>query len=148
MSFSINRAIITGNCTKQPELRFTPSGTAVLNFSVATNRSVKDEQADGGYRDVATFHNITVFGKICDWLSKNLAKGQAVTVTGRIENSTYEKEGKTFYSSKIIADDVIPHRSPKTTSGAPTQHQEEQNQPDPTDSWGDPTPDDGEETPF
>ena len=143
MSFSINQAILVGNCARNPELRYTPNKVAVLNFSIATNRSVKNEQAEGGYEDVATFHNVIVFGKIAEWLSKNLIQGQAVTVYGRIDNSSYEKDGVTKYSSKIIAEDVIPHRSKKATAGASTPQQE----PDLTDDWT-PPEEEGEPTPF
>ncbi|MFA5895025.1 MAG: single-stranded DNA-binding protein, partial [Candidatus Shapirobacteria bacterium] len=60
MAFSINMAIISGNITRDPELRFTPSGQAVCSFGVATNRSIKKGEQ---WEDVPTFHNVVQWGK-------------------------------------------------------------------------------------
>lgn len=105
MAFSINQVYLVGNVASEVELRYTPNGTAVLNFSVATNRSVK--QGDN-WEDVPTFHRIVVWSKLAEYLAQNISKGSKVVITGRIENSSYEKDGQKFYKSEIVAQDVIP----------------------------------------
>lgn len=105
MPFSINLAIVTGNITRDPELRFTPSGQAVCSFSVATNRSVKRGEQ---WEDVATFHNIVQWGKSAEYTANNFKKGTKVTITGRIDNRSYDaKDGTKKYISEIVADTVI-----------------------------------------
>ena len=105
MAFSINLAMITGNCTRDPELRFTPSGQAVCSFGVATNRSIKKGEQ---WEDVATFHNVVQWGKPAEYTSNALKKGMKVTVTGRIDNRSYDaKDGTKKYISEIVADTVI-----------------------------------------
>lgn len=105
MAFSINMAIISGNITRDPELRFTPSGQAVCSFGVATNRSIKKGEQ---WEDVPTFHNVVQWGKPAEFTANNLKKGMKVTVTGRIDNRSYDaKDGTKKYISEIVADTVI-----------------------------------------
>lgn len=99
-------AVITGNVTRDPELRYTPSGSAVCSFGVATNHSIKRGDQ---WEDVPTFHNIVVWGKQAEYISNNVKKGTKVSLTGRIENRQYDaKDGTKKYISEIIADTVIP----------------------------------------
>lgn len=125
MAFNINKVILLGNCTKVQELRYTPGNTAVLKFGLATNHSKKDGD---GYKDVATFHNIVVYGKIAEWLAQNIVKGQTMTITGRIDNYSYEKDGAKRYGTQIVAEDVIPHRGKQNT-----QSQDDQGTPEAED---------------
>lgn len=107
MAFSINQVYLVGNISSDVELRYTPNGNPVCNFSLATNRSVKNQNDE--WQDVPTFHKIVVWGKIGEWLAQNVSKGNKVIVTGRIDNSSYEdKEGNKRYKSEIVAQDVIP----------------------------------------
>jgi single-strand DNA-binding protein len=107
MAFSINHVTLVGNLTKDPELKYTPSGTPVCQFSVATNRSVKQE--DGTYKDFPTFHRVLVWQKMAEFVSSKIQKGNKVYVDGRIENRTYEKKDGTIgYTSEIVAQNVIP----------------------------------------
>ena len=116
MAFSINIAIITGNLTRDPELRYTPSGTAVCSFGVATNHSIKK---DDQWTDIPTFHNIVVWGKQAEYLSNNLKKGMKVSLTGRIDNRQYDaKDGTKKYISEIIADTVVPFTDKKLVDTA------------------------------
>ena len=106
MAFSINMAIITGNVTRDPELRYTPSGSAVCSFGVATNHSIKKGEQ---WENVPTFHNIVVWGKQAEYISNNVKKGVKVSLTGRIDNRQYDaKDGTKKYISEIVADNVIP----------------------------------------
>lgn len=121
MAFSINHVTLLGNVTKDLELKYTPSNTAVVRLSVATNFSRK--QADGTYKDFPTFHNVVVFGKIAEFLSKNINKGSKIYVDGRVDNRSYQaNDGTTKYVSEVIADNVIPMMAPKVagqTTAAP-----------------------------
>lgn len=106
MPFSINLAIITGNVTRDPELRYTPSGSAVCSFGVATNHSVKKGDQ---WENLPTFHNIVVWGKQAEYISNNVKKGMKVSLSGRIDNRQYDaKDGTKKYISEIVADTVIP----------------------------------------
>lgn len=106
MAFSINMAVITGNVTRDPELRYTPSGSAVCSFGVATNHSIKRGEE---WENVPTFHNIVVWGKQAEYISNTLKKGMKVSLTGRIDNRQYDaKDGTKKYISEIVADNVIP----------------------------------------
>lgn len=114
MAFSINLAIITGNITRDPELRYTPSGSAVCSFGVATNHSIKK---DDQWTDVPTFHNIVMWGKPAEYIANTIKKGMKVSLTGRIDNRQYDaKDGTKKYISEIVAETVIPFTEPKTGS--------------------------------
>ena len=106
MAFSINMAVITGNVTRDPELRYTPSGAPVCSFGVATNHSIKK---DDQWTDIPTFHNIVVWGKQAEYISNTVKKGMKVSLSGRIDNRQYDaKDGPKKYISEIVADTVIP----------------------------------------
>ena len=115
MSFSINKIYLAGNTTNDPELKYTPNGNPVLNFSMATNRGSKGK--DGVYKNIPTFHRIIVWGKIAEYLARNLKKGDQVVVEGRQDNRSYEdKDGNKKYISEVIADSCIPPRRQKAES--------------------------------
>lgn len=103
--FDVNKAIIVGNITRDPELTYTPKGTALLKFGVATNKSNRNE--DGSYTDVPIYHNIIGWSKLAERVSKVASKGQKAYIEGRIENRTYEKDGQTKFTSEIVADNII-----------------------------------------
>lgn len=103
MGFNINLAIIAGNVTREPELRYTPSGKAICKFSVATNHSVKNGDK---WDNVPTYHNIIVWGKQGEYLGDSLHKGDRVAIQGRISESKWEKDGQTYRRTEIIADNV------------------------------------------
>lgn len=100
----INMALLFGNLTRDPELRALPSGVNVCNFSVATNRVFKDR--DGKEQEQTDFHNIIVFGRQADSVSKFLKKGSSVFVEGRMQTRSWEKDGKKMYRTEVIADRV------------------------------------------
>lgn len=121
MPFSINLAIITGNVTRDPELRYTPSGSAVCSFGVATNHSIKRGEQ---WENIPTFHNIVVWGKQAEYISNNVKKGMKVSLSGRIDNRQYDaKDGTKKYISEIIADTVVPFTDRRSgdEQGAPVE---------------------------
>ena len=100
----INKAILFGNLTRDPELRALPSGMNVCNFSVATNRVYKDR--DGKKQEQTDFHNVVVFGKQADTVNQYLKKGSSVYVEGRMQTRSWEQNGEKKYRTEVIADSV------------------------------------------
>ncbi len=101
----INKAIIVGNLTRDPELRSMPTGNKVCSFGVATNRVWKDK--DGQKQEDTNFHNIVVFGRQGENCGQYLKKGQSVAIEGRIQTRSWEgQDGQKKYRTDIIADRV------------------------------------------
>ena len=97
---NLNKAFIFGNLTKDPELKSLPSGTKVVSFGVATNRTWKDK--DGVKQEDTTFHNIVAFGKQAEVLAQYMKKGKSIFVEGRITNRSWDdKDGTKKYRSEI-----------------------------------------------
>jgi len=95
----MNKAIIVGHTGKDPKVTTAKSGTTICNFTVATN--------DGwGENKKTNWHNVVCFGKTAQYAGDNLTKGKLVVVEGNIDYSSYEKDGKTVYVTKIIASNV------------------------------------------
>lgn len=99
----MNRAVLVGRLTRDPELRYTPTGAAVANFTLAVNRPFTNQQ---GERD-ADFINCVAWRRQAENLAKFMKKGNMVGVDGRIQTRTYEdQDGKTVYVTEIVADNV------------------------------------------
>jgi len=106
MARSLNKAQLIGNLTKDPELKYTPQGVAVCNFSVATNRTWKNAQ--GETQDEATFHRVIAWSKLAEICSKFLIKGKKVFIEGRISNRTWDDpQGQKHYVTEIVADELL-----------------------------------------
>lgn len=108
MAFSVNKVTLLGNVARDVELRYTPGGTAVATFTIATNRSIKDENEQSGYRDIPSFHRVTVWAKLAEFAGNRLVKGEKVYAEGRLDYRSYEKEGQTVYVTDIVLDTIIP----------------------------------------
>lgn len=103
--FYVNKATILGNVSQGAVLKTTQNGNYVINFSVATNHSIKKGEQ---WEDIPTFHNVVFWGKLAQTLAPRLVKGVKVYVEGRIEHRKYEdKNGVTKYISEIVAEKVI-----------------------------------------
>jgi single-strand DNA-binding protein len=101
----INKAIIVGRLGRDPEIRYSQQGTAVVNFSVATSEEWFDK-ASGEKKDRTQWHRIVVFGKQGENCEKFLSKGRQVYIEGRIQTSDYEKDGQKHYVTDIVANTV------------------------------------------
>jgi single-strand DNA-binding protein len=112
----LNKAIIIGNLTRDPEVKALPSGIRVTSFSLATNRVWKDK--NGAKQESADYHNIVVFGKTAELVGQYLKKGQSALVEGRMQTRSWDDVAtKTKkYRTEVIADRV--QFGPKS-SGAP-----------------------------
>jgi len=100
----LNKAMVYGNLTRDPEMKSLPSGMQVTAFSIATNRRYKDR--DGNYQDAVDYHNITVFGRQAETVNQYLKKGSSAFVEGRLQTNSWEKDGVKQYRTEIIADRV------------------------------------------
>jgi len=101
---NINKAMVYGNLTRDPELKALPSGMQVCSFSIATNRVYNDR--DGKRQEAADYHNIVVFGKQADNCAKYLHKGNSAYVEGRMQTRSWDKDGQKQYRTEIVADRV------------------------------------------
>ena len=102
---SFNKIIVVGNLGRDPELRFTPQGTPVCTFSVASNERRKDRT--GEQQDLTTWFRVTVWGKQAETVSKYLTRGRSVYVEGRLHVEEWtDKEGKQRYTLELNASDV------------------------------------------
>ncbi len=111
--------IIVGNLGADPEVRYTPSGSAVANFSVATSESWKDKNT-GEKKERTEWHRIVVWGKLGELCGEYLSKGRQVYVEGRLQTRSYDdKEGVKRYMTEIIATDVQFLGSKESGGGRP-----------------------------
>ncbi len=111
----LNKAILIGNLTRDPEVRAIPSGMKVANFSLATNRVYKDAQ--GQKKESVDYHNVVVFGRQAETAGQYLKKGQSVLVEGRMQTRSWDdKDGQKKYRTEVIADRV--QFGPKAAGGA------------------------------
>ena len=102
---SINRVILTGNMTRDPELRSTAGGTAVLSFGLAVNDRRKNAQT-GEWEDVPNFIDCTMFGSRAEAVGKFLAKGMKVCIEGKLRWSQWEKDGQKRSKIEVIVDEI------------------------------------------
>lgn len=99
---SLNKAIIMGNLTAEPQIRSTQSGVASCTFTVAVQRRFKNAQGDYD----TDFISCVAWRAQAEFLCKYFKKGQAIIVVGAIQTRTYEKEGRKIYVTEIVADEV------------------------------------------
>ena len=102
---SINRVIISGNLTRDPELRKTAGGLPVLGFGMAVNDRRKN-QATGEWEDYPNFIDCTIFGSRAEGVAKYLTKGTKVAVEGKLRWSTWEKDGAKRSKIEVIVDEL------------------------------------------
>ena len=101
----LNKAIIIGNLTRDPELRSLPSGIQVATIGVATNRVWKDK--NGAKQESADFHNVVVFGRQAETSAQYLKKGASVLVEGRMQTRSWDgTDGQKKYRTEIVADRI------------------------------------------
>jgi len=111
----INKALVYGNLTRDPEMKALPSGQNVTSMSIATNRTWSDK--DGKKQEETEYHNIVVFGKTAENCAKYLTKGSGVYVEGRLQTRSWEKDGVKQYRTEIVAETV--QFGAKKDSGSP-----------------------------
>lgn len=101
----LNKALIIGNLTRDPEVKSLPSGINVATFSVATNRVWKDK--NGAKQENTDFHNVVVFGRQAETVGQYLKKGSSVLVEGRMQTRSWDaQDGTKKYRTEIVADRI------------------------------------------
>lgn len=101
----LNKAIIYGNLTRDPDLKAIPSGSKVATFSVATNRIWKDKS--GARQEAVDYHNVVVFGRQAETVSQYLKKGSSALIEGRMQTRSWDaQDGQKKYRTEIVADRI------------------------------------------
>ena len=127
---NLNKVMIIGNLTRDPETRTIPSGQSVSSFSVATNRRWKDTKT-GEPKEASEFHNIVAWGKLADICNQYLKKGSKVYLEGRLQTRSWDDQnGNKKYRTEIVANNLImldrAGSLPSTKSETPTPKKDEQ----------------------
>lgn len=104
MARSLNQVTLMGNLTRDPELRQTPNGQTVTNFSLALNRSYKDQS--GEWQEVTDYIDIVCWGPLAERVAQYLSKGRRCLVQGRLQSRSWEQEGQKRNKVEVLASDV------------------------------------------
>jgi single-strand DNA-binding protein len=118
MAANLNKVFLMGNLTRDPELRYTPSGAAVCKLGLATNRRYRDRNSEE-WREEVCFVDITVWGKTGENCSQFLAKGNPILVEGRLNFRTWESEGQKRSKLEVVAENVQFLSRPVAQEGIP-----------------------------
>ena len=106
MSRSVNKVLLIGNLGRDPELRYTTSGTPVANFSIATSEQWRN--AEGEQQEHTEWHNIVAFKRLAEICGEYLHKGSRIYVEGKIRSRSWEgKDGQKRYRTEIIVDNMM-----------------------------------------
>jgi single-strand DNA-binding protein len=98
----LNKVLLIGNLTKDPDLKALPSGIKVTSFGLATNRSWKDQ--NGAKQEAVEYHNLVVFGKQAEIIKQYCHKGSSLMIEGRIQTRSWETDGKKNYKTEIVVE--------------------------------------------
>ena len=126
MARGVNKVILVGNCGKDPETRFMPSGGGVTKISIATSESWKDKQT-GESKERTEWHNVVFFGRLAEIAGEYLRKGSQVYIEGSLRtNKWQDKSGNDRYTTEIVANEMqmLGSRSGGGDSYAPAQNQQ------------------------
>jgi single-strand DNA-binding protein len=117
----VNKVILIGNVGADPELRYTPSGTAVTNYNMATNESWTD--SSGERQERTEWHRIVVWGRLAEICNQYLRKGSKVYIEGRLQTRNWEgQDGQKRYTTEVVARDmqILDSRDDTATSAPDT----------------------------
>ena len=123
---SVNKVILLGRVGNDPEVKFMPSGNAVVNLSIATNRKFKNQDS-GSYEDKTEWHRVVFFNKPAETIGQYVRKGQQLYVEGRLQTRKWQdKDGIEKYSTDIISDNFtfVGSKSDTTDNFTPQKNQE------------------------
>ncbi|MBI4239720.1 single-stranded DNA-binding protein [Candidatus Uhrbacteria bacterium] len=116
----LNKVMLIGRLTKNPELRSTPNGQSVTSFTIATNRTFTDNA--GQKQEKAEFHNVVAWAKLAEIISTYLAKGRRAYIEGRLQTRDWvAQDGTRRYSTEIVAENMIMLDGPSGKSNTPVQ---------------------------
>ena len=122
MSLNLNKVVLAGRMTADPELKQTPSGVSVLSFTIAVNRSYVSKNSDQGERQ-ADFINVVAWRNTAEFISKYFRKGSAICVSGSIQTRSWQdQQGQRRYATEVVADEAtfVESRSESTSQSSYT----------------------------
>jgi single-strand DNA-binding protein len=107
MPKSVNKVILIGNLGKDPEVKYTPTGTAFAKFSLATNERFKDKA--GEWQDRTEWHNIVAWQRLAEIVGEYVKKGSKLYIEGRLQTSSWDdkESGQKKYKTEIVANDLV-----------------------------------------
>jgi single-strand DNA-binding protein len=107
MAKSVNKVILIGNLGKDPEVRYTPQGTAVATLTIATNERFKDK--DGNWQDRTEWHRVVAWQRLAEIAGEYLKKGRSVYIEGKLQTRSWEDKNthEKKYSTEIVANDLV-----------------------------------------
>ena len=127
MSRGLNKVMIIGRLGKDPEMRYTPSGRPVTNFSVATSRSWNT--SDGERRTETEWFNVVAWGSLAEICNQYLAKGRQVYIDGRLQSRSWEdNEGKRHTSVEVVANEMIMLGNRQSSDDQPDETQADEDE--------------------
>jgi single-strand DNA-binding protein len=138
---NVNKAIIVGRLTRDPEKKTIPSGQTVTNFSIATSRKWKSQ--DGQDQEKTEFHNIIAWGKRGDVIAQYMTKGQEIYLEGRLETRNWDdaESGKKMYRTEIVMEEFQFGSKPGGAGASQGSYQNQQSNTAPSDNQNpNPTP--------
>ena len=123
MAKSVNKVILIGTLGKDPELKYTPQGTAVTKFSMATNESFKDKQS-GEWKERTEWHNIVCWQRTAEVAAEYLKKGRKVYIEGRLTTRSWDDKetGQKKYMTEVVANDLVLLGDRGGSSGGDSEH--------------------------
>lgn len=124
---SVNKVILMGGLTRDPEVRYMPNGEAVANFSLATSETWKSK--DGVKQEKSEYHNVVAYRKLGEIIGEYCKKGSQVFIEGKLQTRKWEKDGVTRYTTEIIADKMQMVGGKNNSSGNTSGASDENNQP-------------------
>ncbi|HYH00807.1 MAG TPA: single-stranded DNA-binding protein [Terriglobales bacterium] len=107
MAKSVNKVILVGHLGKDPEVKYTPSGTAVASFSIATSERFKDK--DGNWQDRTEWHNVVLWQRLAEIAGEYLKKGRLVYIEGRLQTRSWDDKntGEKKYRTEVVGNDLV-----------------------------------------
>lgn len=132
---SVNKCIFIGNVTKDPEIRYAPSGDGIANFSIAVNESWKDK--NGQKQERVEFVNVVAYRKLAEIIGEYLRKGASVYIEGKMQTRKWQtKDGQDRYTTEIIADQMQMLGGRDADSGGSQERQRPADRPAPATAGG------------
>lgn len=130
MSKSLNKVLLIGNCGKDPEVKYSPSGVPVAKFSIATSERYKDKA--GEWQEKTEWHNIVAFQRLAEIVGEYVNKGSKVYIEGRLQTSSWDdsKSGEKKYKTEIVVNELL-LLDGKGSNGGTRQQSTEQRTPEP-----------------
>lgn len=114
---SLNKVLLIGNLTRDPELKYTPQGTAICSFGLATNREWTD--SSGQKQEGAEFHRVVAWGKLGEICGSLLKKGRKIYVEGRLQTRSWKtQDGQDRQSTEVVMEEMIALDIPKANGGS------------------------------